>query len=560
MYLIDILTFVGLIGLFLYGLKLISEGLQKIMGESLRNLLTLMTKNRFTGMLTGILVAALVQSSSATIVMIVSFVNAGLINLAEALAVIMGANLGTTVTTWIIALLGFRFNLAYLAFPLLAIAWPCAYAKSSRSNSWGEFLIGVSLLFISVDMLKGGLDVSVYPALLDFFHVISSWGYASDLLFVLLGFLVTLLVRSSCVSFALAAWMSLVGMIPLAEGCAFIIGSNVGSCINPLLASRSANAMAKRAALGNLVFNLAGTLLLLVAYPYFIQGFHWLCINLGIGDTADPENAALCLALFHSLFNALIICLLLPFIKQLVKLVSHFVSEDQHTDAPFKLQYISEGIISSSGEMALMQVRKEVSRYCEETYKMFTLINKMLDEPMGSEKQVEMMNQVKSMEKDSDQAELEIAQFLNQISPQTLSYSGELHSRNLYKIVDELESIADSIYHTSVCLLQKCDHRVRFNAEMNQNVRKMMGLTDAAMQHMLKVLAMDNVPGNALDKAYNYEDEINNFRNQLRNEMLDSIDRNEVEFQQNTYFMQIINECEKIGDYIINVIAAATEK
>ncbi len=558
---INVLTLIGSIGLFLYGMKLMSEGLQKIAGDSLRKVLAAMTSNRFTGMLTGVLVTALVQSSSATTVMIVSFVNAGLITLAESMAVIMGANVGTTATTWIIATFGFKLNIAAFVFPLIAIALPFFKSSSNKNNSWGEFIIGFALLFLGLEELKHSVpDLSQFPAVLDFLREYSSMGYLSILFFLVVGMVLTMVVQASSASFTIALLMCVNGWISFEMGCAIVLGSNIGTCITPVLASLSANTMAKRAAMGHLLFNIVGTLWTLAVYYYFCDLINYICGHIGLGDPHDVNNVSMGLTMFHTVFNIFNLVLMLPLTKQFVSIVSRIIPEKVNKEESFKLQYINSGFMTPSGELALVQVQKEASRYGEEVYKMFGMIHSMLDEHMGSEKQLELNSRIKSMEEESDRAELEIAQFLNNISPKTLSYSGEQLSRNLYKEVDELESIADSICHMSMVLYEKYQQRVRFNAEMNTNVVKMMSLTDVSLIHMLKVLSMDEVPQSALNKAYNYEDEINNFRNQLRNEMFDSLDRKEIEYYQNSYFMLIVNECEKIGDYVINVITAASEK
>ncbi len=317
--------------------------------------------------------------------------------------------------------------------------------------------------------------------------------------------------------------------------------------------------MAKRAALSHLLFNIVGAIWALAIFYYFCDFISYICSSVGLGDPHNADDVSTGLAMFHTVFNVLNVCFLLPLTKQIVKVVSRIIPEKAGNDESFKLQFINKGFMTPSGELALVQVQQETSRYSEEVYKMFGMVKSMLDEQMGSEKQLDLNNRIKRMEEESDRAELEIAQFLNSISAKTLSDSGEHMCRNLYKEVDELESIADSICHISLVLYQKYEQRIRFNVEMNKNVAKMMSLTDASLVHMLKVLEMDEVPQSALNKAYNYEDEINNFRNQLRNQMLDSLDRKEIEYYQNSYFMLIINECERIGDFVINVISAASE-
>lgn len=557
---IDVLTLIGSIGLFLYGLKLMSEGLQKIAGDSLRKVLAAMNSNRFTGMLVGILVTALVQSSSATTVMIVSFANAGMISLAQSMSVIMGANVGTTVTAWIIAVFGFKFNIAFLVFPLIALALPFFNSGSSRKNAWGEFIIGFSLLFLGLDELKHIVPLlSVFPALLDNLRDISAMGYPSILLFLLIGMILTMVVQASSAAFAIALLMCVNGWITFEMGCALVLGSNIGTCMPPLLAALSANTMAKRAALGHLLFNVLGMIWALAIYYYFCNFITSICVSIGFGDPHEPSLSALGLAMFHTVFNLISLCIMLPLVKLFVNVISRIIPDKDGHDESFRLQYINSGFMTPSAEMSLVQVQKETLRYGEEVYKMFGIMKTMLDERNGLERQNETNQRIRHLEEDSDRAELEIAQFLNSISPKTLSYSGEQLTRNLYKEVDELESIADCISHMSMVIFQKAEQRVRFNSEMNTSIVRMMTLIDTALVHMLKVLDMEEVSPSILNKAYNHEDEINNCRNQLRNDMFDSLDRKEIDYYQNSYFMLIINECEKIGDHVINVISAASE-
>ena len=557
---IDVLTLIGSIGLFLYGLKLMSEGLQKIAGDSLRKVLAAMNSNRFTGMLVGILVTALVQSSSATTLMIVSFANAGMISLAQSMSVIMGANVGTTVTTWIIAVFGFKFNIAILVFPLIALALPFFNSGSSRKNAWGEFIIGFALLFLGLEQLKHIVPIlSEFPAVLDTLRDISAMGYPSILLFLVVGMVLTMVVQASSAAFAIALLMCVNGWITFEMGCALVLGSNIGTCMPPLLAALSAITMAKRAALGHLLFNVLGMVWALAIYYYFCDVIASICTSIGFGDPHEPNLSALGLAMFHTIFNLISLCIMLPLVKLFVNVISRIIPEKEGQDESFRLQYINSGFMTPSAEMSLVQVKKETLRYGEEVYKMFGMMQTMLDEHNGSAKQLETNQRIRRMEEDSDRAELEIAQFLNSISPKTLSYSGEQLTRNLYKEVDELESIADCICHVAMVIYQKYEQRVRFNSDMNANVVRMMTLIDTALVHMLKVLDMEEVSQSILNKAYNHEDEINNCRNQLRNDMFDSLDRKEIDYYQNSYFMLIINECEKIGDHVINVISAASE-
>lgn len=556
--LISLLTLIGSLGLFLFAMQLISESLQKIAGDHLRHTQASMTRSTFRGMAVGLGVTAFVQSSLVTTMMTVSFVNAGIITLSQSMAVIMGANIGTTITAWLIALLGFQTEAISWAFPLIAIALPLFSLRRGTANSLGEMLLGYALFILSMDTLETAFAGLSSPFTADFLLADTQTYIIQCTLLLISGLLFTIVARSSSAAFLMSLMMCIRGWIPFEVACYLIIMANIGTCIPAYWASRRGNTMARRAAIGHLLFNVTGmlwaTLFLLFALPWFTQFY----LIIGLGNANTPEAAPLCLALFHTSFNMITMCLLLPFTHKLAKGMTRFVPERKNSDESFKLQYITTDLLSSPGEMALVQVQKEASTYAADTYQMFTLIREMVREPMGSLRQHELMNRMKQMEEESDNAELEIAQFLNQISPQTLSTSGEQLSRNLYKVVDELESIADSLYHCSKTLGQKSEQLIRFTPKMNEDLAHMLDLTDSAMQHMTHVLSLDEVPANALNRAYNFEDEINNLRNQLRNQMLDAMERKEVEFQQHTFFMFLINECEKIGDYVINVIAAAS--
>lgn len=554
-----ILTILASLGLFLYGLQHMSEGLQKIAGDSLRNVQTALTGRRVKGVLSGMAITALVQSSSVTTLMAVSFVNAGIFSLAESMAVIMGANVGTTATTWIVTLLGFQLGLTAYALVPLAVSMPFLNAQRPTQKAIGEFLMGFGLLFLGIHVLTDQLPaLAALPGLQEFLSRCSGLGFGSVVIFLLVGVLFTLLVQTSSATFTVAALLCGSRLIGFDDGCALILGANIGTCIVPLIATRSASIVARQAALGHLLFNVFGLVWSLAVFDGFCHVIARCSLALDF-TSGFGAGVILDLALFHTAFNFVNLCLLFPLTRPFVWVITRLIPYRRQHHESFKLQYIDGNFLPSSGEMALVQVQKEVRRYALDTHRMFQMIRQMLHEPMGTERQLQLMQQVNHMEEQSDKAELEIARFLNEISPQTLSASGEQLCQSLYKIVDELESIADAIRHCSEALFQKSEHRIRFTAQMNANIDHMIALTDDAMSHMTHVLQLDEMPGNALNKAYNYEDEINNYRNLMRNEMLDFIDRNEIEYEQNTYFMLLINECEKIGDYVINVVAAASD-
>jgi len=551
---LQLLTIIGCIGLFLYSMKLMSEGLQKIMGDHLRSMVSLVTRNRFTGMLTGALVTALVQSSRATTVSMVSFVNAGMLSLKESMAVIMGANIGTTATTWIIALLfmGFGYHLDLWAIPLIAISLPLLNTKNRHSHHWGEFLMGFSLLFLTLTLFYRSMpEGSQFPAITGVMHDACSFGFLSMLMMLVAGLLLTICVQASSAAFTLVLFLTAMGWIPLDMAFAMIIGCNIGTCITPLMASLSANTMAKRAAVCHLLFNIVGALW---ALP--LVAFGWKYVGNTPCGTWAAASLPIALALFHTLLNAINTSLLLGFTHWIAQGITALIKDDKKGDESFKLQIIGNGYVES-GEIALLQVQKEIGRYASDTYLMFTYVRAMISENNSKEQHQTLFETVRLLEQKSDDAEEGIASYLNKISPKTLSVDSELLSRSYYKMIDELESVADSIYHIACTLNRKHEHRVRFTAEQQRSLNKMLILTDMSLKHLLKCVEHEDLPESAINKAYNIEDEINNYRTQMRNEMLEL---KAVEYEQATYFMDIINECERVGDFVINVLTAMAER
>lgn len=560
MVVVQILSLIGTIGLFLYAIKLMSESLQKIAGDTLSNVHKTMTHNSLAAILAGVLISTIVQSTSATMVMLVSFANAGLLTVAQSLAVYLGANLGMTILQWLVAILGFKYFISAFAFPIIAFSLPLMQSNNSRRNSWGEFLLGFALLLLCISLMQQFISpLSESGLTLEFLQVLSSYSLWSVILFALLGLLLTAIVQSSLVTFVLAIYLSCLRLIPFEMSCAIVLGTSIGSCFSSLKAAREANSTAHRVSRGFLFLSILYTLIAVACFYPISSLTTYLASLLDITSFTTFADIAFGIALFKTL-NVLINMLLQwPWIKQIEKWLNRIIPDKPERDESFKLRYISNGVMSGTDPMALIQVRKETARYADETYKMFRMLCEMIDEPLGSSHQLELHKRIFEMEEESDKAEMEIADFLNHISHDSLSWDGELLSRNLYKMVDELESIADSICNLSVTLNNKQEQRIFFNKQMNTELHKMLSLTDAALLHMCHVLQLDEIPTNALNKAYNHEDEINNYRNQLRNTMLDSIDLKQIEYTQSSYFMTLVNECEKIGDYCINIVAAACE-
>lgn len=595
---LDFLTLIGAVGMFLYGMKLMSEGLQKVAGDRLRNILAVMTNNRFSGTLTGIFVTALVQSSSATTVMVVSFVNAGLLSLGQSMAVIMGANVGTTVTAWVIALFGFKVNVSLFVLPMIGIALPFFLSQKSRRNSMGEFLLGFAFLFMGLEYLKNSVpDLKANPEIFAVLTEYTQMGYFSILIFMAIGALLTMVVQASSATLAIALIMCSKGWISFEIAAAMILGGNIGTCITPIIASISGNVSAKRAAMGHFLFNFLGTVWVMVLYYPFIRLIVWLSTNYGPGspealinfvDTTDPalvnqlnegtlslsepDNKALqasfahmqfsvsyALSLFHTIFNVINLLIMIWFTNGYVYLVTKLVKGKPNEEEEFQLRYINSGVIDSS-EMSLLQVKNETQVFSQRTIRMFNLTREMFGEKENSETYLKLNERIEKYEKVSDRMELEIANYLNHLSSSNISSEGENKIRAMFKVVDEIESIGDSCYHLARTMNRKAEMCANFTPEIQQNVMQMFKLTSEALEHMNYVIHKNDMPESDLNKAYNKEDEINNFRNQLRNNNLDDINKDSYGYLSGIFYMDLVSECEKIGDYVINVLEALKEK
>lgn len=594
---LDFLKLIGSLGMFLYGMKIMSEGLQKVAGDKLRSILTAMTKNRVMGMLTGVLVTALIQSSSATTVMVVSFVNAGLLSLAQSISVIMGANVGTTVTAWIISIFGFKVSISVFALPLIGLAIPFIFSGNSKRKSWGEFMVGFAFLFLGLDFLKNAVpDIKSNPEILAFLTEYTNMGYGSVLLFLLIGTILTVIVQSSSATMAITLIMCSKGWISFEIAAAMVLGENIGTTITANMAALNANVSAKRAALGHFMFNIFGVCWMLIVFFPFTRMVSWLVTEYGPGnpsslmnfvntidpaivnqlndgslDTSDPNLAAInnqyigmqvsvsyALSLFHTIFNVINVSLMIWFVNLYVKIVTKLIPQ-RHNDEEFQLKYISSGMLST-GELSLLQVKKETIVYAERTQRMLTMVQDLFHEKEGSEAYSKLYSRIEKYEKISDRMELEIANYLNHITTNNLSFGSESQIRSMFKVVDEIESIGDSCYHLARTLVRKSEAHVSFTPAISDNVDQMFKLTSQALEHMTHILAKNEMLESDLNKAYNKEDEINNYRNQLRNENIENVKNGLYEYQAGTFYMDLISESEKLGDYIINVLEALKEK
>ncbi|MBP3304167.1 MAG: Na/Pi cotransporter family protein [Muribaculaceae bacterium] len=589
---LDLLCLLGSVALFLYGMKVMSEGLQKAAGDRLRNILSAMTRNRFTGMLTGILITALIQSSSASTVMVVSFVNAGLMSLGQSMAVIMGANVGTTFTAWIIALFGFKVNISAFVLPVIGLSIPLLFSKSSRNKSIGEFFIGFSFLFMGLDLISTYVpDLQSNPEMFAFLERYTSMGFGSVLIFTFVGIIVTMVIQSSAATFAITLIMCSKGWIDFDLSCALVLGSNIGTTITPLMASMGGNIAAKRTAMGHLLFNFLGTAWTLAIFFPFCHFAQWLTEELGQGDpgalsafvnhieTTDPDtynhlfdnslpvghpvsaqiaamqqSVSIGLSVFHTVFNLINLSVMIWLTGLYVKIVERLVPSKPNHEEEFQLKFIQGGMVSAS-ELNISQAEKEIVVYSQRVQRMIGMAQNIIHVKENSEEFTRQFSRLEKYEEISDRMEIEIADYLNRCSEGRLSNEGKHRIAAMFRIVSEIESIADCCYGIGKILIRKRESNAQFTDEIYHNIDSMFIAVEAAMTNQILLLRdMEHANEKDIITSYNHEREINNLRNQLRSANVDNINEHHYEYQAGIYFMDVIGSLEKIGDYIINVV------
>ena len=577
----DFLKLLASVCLFLYGMKVMSEGLQKVAGDRLRNILGAMTKNRFTGVLTGIIITALIQSSSASTVMVVSFVNAGLMSLAQSMAVIFGANVGTTVTTWIISAFSFEVNISDYSLILLAFAVPMLFMKKSTYKSLGEFLIGFCFLFMGLDFISLYVpNLEQNPEMLHFLTEYTSMGFGSVLIFFGIGLVLTMIAQSSAATFAITLIMCSQGWISFELGCAIILGGNIGTTITPILASLSGNVAAKRTAMGHLLFNVLGSIIVLCVFHPFVemvgeityacQGTNPLDISkareMAMADTnlltskgtltaLAQGSVAFGLAMFPTVYNALNLLIMIWFTKQYVKAVCWLVpTHNKEDEEDFSLKFIGRGILSAS-ELNITQAQKEIALYGERVKRMLEMAQKLLHTDPKSDDYTEIYSRLEKYEDISDSMEIEIGNYLNHVAEGRLSPEGKMRIAGMLRVISEIESIADGCLNVGKTLIRMTRNDVSLDDSIMHEVDRMYSLVDDAMNNMLTILKeMETPEDSRIIAAYNKEREINNLRNQLRDTNISNINNKDYDYQEGIFFMDLISEAEKIGDYMLNVV------
>lgn len=565
----QVLTLIGALGLFLFGMKLMSESLQKVAGGKMRQILAAMTNNRVKGVLTGILVTTTIQSSSATTVMVVSFVNAGLISLVASIGIIMGANIGTTVTAWIIATLGFKVSLSFLSLPLIGISFPLFFSKNSLRKSWGEFIIGFSILFIGLQFLKESVPgINGDSEVLRFLASFTDLGYISVFIFVIVGTLLTIIIQSSSATMALTLVMTYNGLIPFELAAAMVLGENIGTTVTANLAALVANVTAKRTARAHFMFNVFGVTWMLLVFPYFLRGINLLIehkhgVSLLDRDLSPAEFNdikelyPIGLALFHTAFNVLNTIFLFGFAPFIAKVATKMVPDRGDDDEEFRLKYIDSSLFSTS-EIAIVQAKKEIVIFGERVEKMFGFIQQLIRED-DLKKKDKLIARIAKYEKITDTLEIEIAEYLTKISEGDISRDSSKKIRAMLKIVDEMESVGDANYQFSKVIERISQTKSkRLPDEQIQNIEDMLKVVGQAFEEMNLNLKKEFHEVD-LEKAIGLERQINEMRNKLRDRHFEDLKAQKYKHKVGSFYRDMYSICERLGDYIININEAIKE-
>lgn len=549
------LVLLGSLGLFIFGMKLMSEGLQQSAGGKLRQILSSMTSNRYIGVLSGFLITALVQSSSATTVMTVSFVNAGLLSLVESAGVMMGANIGTTITGWLVSIFGFKVSVSDYSLLILAIGAPMMFLRKSSTKGWANALIGFAILFMGLGFLKDAVPSLDHDSpIVQFFTRFTDTPFFGRIMFVLLGTLVTVVVQSSSAAMALTLTMVLKGIIPFDVGAAMILGENIGTTITAELASLIGNVHAKRSARIHSMFNIVGVTWMVFLMPFFLSG---ITSVMNIDPVQNGEDATIGLAAFHTVFNATNVLLTIGFVPWLVKLAIYTVPSKGEDDEVFKLEYISSGL-TNTPELSLLEAKKEVHKFGKLTLKMSHKAKELLN-ATDLKDRTRLIKKIAKYEDITDRMETEIANYLSKISADDLSLKASAELRSMMSIINDLERIGDIYFEISKALERKNEDKIWFHQKQRDNLNKLFSLVDEAMEIMIGNLNIEQDDVNE-STANLKESEINNFRNKLRRSHLKSIEQKEYNIRAGMVYSNLFSSLERVGDHVINVTEALTEK
>ena len=551
---------IGALALLMFGMKTMSDSLQKMAGPQLRHVLGTMTTNRVTGILSGTLITAAVQSSTATTVMTVSFVNAGLLTLAQAISVIMGANIGTTLTAWIMSA-GFSFNITDFVWPAFFIAIILIYSKKRKII--GDFIFGISFMFLGLGTLRQtgiDMDLAHNQPVLDFFASFDPHSFQTTITFLLIGSILTMCVQSSAAVMAITMILCSTGVLPIYQGIALVMGENIGTTVTSNVAALTANTQARRAAMAHMVFNIFGVLWILCVFRPFI---HLVCGWVGFDDAMeknDPHfvaNAAklsFVLAAFHTTFNLSNTFILVWFIPQIEKLVCKIIRPKKNADEDdFRLRFIQSGIMKTP-EISVLEAQKEIHCFAERIQRMFGMVKELLGET-NDDKFIKLYTRIEKYEGISDNMEIEIAKYLDQVSDSHLSDETKAKIRAMLREISEIESIGDSCFNIARTLNRRIRGKEDFIPSQYEHMHQMMELTDNALTQMNITLVGHKVDNDA-NLSFNIENEINNYRNQLKSQNINDVNNHLYTYAIGTMYMDIIQECEKLGDYVVNVVEA----
>lgn len=548
---INIFSLVGSLALFLFGMKTMSEGLEKFAGNRLRSILAAMTKNRAMGVLTGILITALIQSSSATTVMVVSFVNAGLMTLAQSIGVIMGANIGTTVTAWIISAVGFKVNIAAFAIPMLAIGMPLIFSSKGNRKSLGEFVFGFSFLFMGLSFLQeAATAMNIGDIVAGLLANVPQDSFLTIILFVIVGALVTMIVQASAATMAIT--LMLFGMnIPgfgFEQAAALAMGQNIGTTITAFMASLTANTQARRAAMAHMFFNVFGVAVFLAVFYPACNAVSWF-----VDSIMGGGNDLFKLSAFHTAFNIINTLLLIGFVHQIEMLVCRMLPTKEQ-DEDYRLLFISGGLLSTA-ELSIIEAQKEIQHFAERCQRMFGFVPELLKTNDDTEFN-KLFTRIGKYENITDSMEVEIATYLNKVSEGRLSDDSKTKIQKMLRQITELESIGDSVYNLGRTLNRHHMHcQDAFTPEQTQHMQTMLGLVQGALNEMMKRIDL-NTPRISITESINIEHEINNYRKQLRNQNLHDVNAGLYSYQLGVFYIDFISECERLADYVMNVVQA----
>lgn len=557
-YLIVFMKILGSLALLIYGMKVMSEALQKMAGSQLRHILGAMTTNRFTGMLTGTFITCAVQSSSATTVMTVSFVNAGLLTLAQAISVIMGANIGTTLTAWIMSL-GFNVDLTLVVFPAFFLGIILIYSK--RRRYVGDFLFGIAFLFFALVLLSSAgkaLDLEHNPAAIEFFKSFDTSSHLTIIIFLLIGTLITCIVQSSAAVMAITILLCSTGVLPIYLGIALVMGENIGTTATVNLAALGANTQARRAAFAHLLFNVFGVVWLLCLFYPFVD---MVCRIVGYAPESTTLSAAqkatilpIVLAMFHTCFNVCNTAVLIWFIPQMERVVCWIIkAKANKEDDEFRLRFIQAGIMKTP-ELSVLEASKEIHAYAEFTQHMFGMVRDLLTIKEDDAFE-QLFDRIDKYEDRSDDMEVEIAKYLDQVSDAHLSDDTKEKVRQMLREISEIESIGDSCLHIARTIGRRRTAKEEFTEAQFDNINQMFELVDDALTQMGAVLVKHKNEVN-VDRSFTMENQINNYRSQLRTQNITDVNDHKYTYTIGTMYMDIIQECERLGDFIINVVQA----